>query len=65
MDINGVDWPLIHCDVCHSLRPVVADVMPPDERKDHAAIDLLCGVCYSIVATLHQRPTPKDQADAD
>jgi hypothetical protein len=27
--------------------------LPADEQNDHEACDLVCGICASIVATLH------------
>ena len=30
--------------------------MPPDDRNDHDAADILCGACKFVIATLHAEP---------
>jgi len=47
----------IWCDNCRAVRPLLVDDMPPSGRNKHRAVDLLCGDCHYIVATLHESPT--------
>ena len=48
------DWPLAYCDRCEQAQPVRTHVMPADASTDHDAMDLRCGVCDQVIATLHQ-----------
>jgi hypothetical protein len=32
---------------------MIFDVMPADDKNDHAAADIVCDECKSIIATLH------------
>ena len=49
-------WPQIWCPTCERIQPLQTDVMEGDARNSHAALDLLCASCLSIVATLHEGP---------
>jgi hypothetical protein len=35
------------------VQPVTLDVMPANEKNPHAAADIVCEECKSIIATLH------------
>jgi hypothetical protein len=44
----------IWCEACGSVASLVRDYMPADGLHNmHAATDLLCGECHTIIATLH------------
>ena len=45
----------IWCDRC-GIVPLVKGYMPSSVLSDHAATDLICGECSSIIATLHHPP---------
>jgi hypothetical protein len=57
MRIDDQDWPRIYGDFCKSVQPVSSDVMPADQRNDHAAIDLICATCDFVIVRLHDAPT--------
>jgi hypothetical protein len=40
-------------DTCGKVQPVTLDVMPANEKNPHAAADIVCEECKSIIATLH------------
>ena len=44
-------WPRIRCRTCEAICPLV--VVPLVDPLDHDASDLVCGICSSMVATLH------------
>jgi hypothetical protein len=51
-DVNP--YPYIWCENCDAIQPVLWDDLPADEQHDRPALDLVCGVCSLIIATLHQ-----------
>lgn len=55
----------IHCDNCGKVQPLLMDFMPENDMNDHAATDLMCMVCASIIATIHHiSPTDEDITNA-
>ena len=48
-------YPLIYCSNCGKTRPLLTDEMPADRLNDHAAMDLMCGKCRLVIATLHEQ----------
>lgn len=50
-------YPRIWCNQCDALNPLAVDEMPADERNDHGAMDLMCGECRLVVATVHATAT--------
>jgi hypothetical protein len=46
-------FPRAWCDTCGKVQPVTLDVMPANEKNPHAAADIVCDECKSIIATLH------------
>ncbi len=48
-------WPLAWCDNCRKTQPLITDVLPANEKNDHAVLDLVCGDCHFVIATLHGR----------
>jgi uncharacterized protein YlaI len=46
-------YPLIYCDLCGKTQPLVTDEMSTDRLNDHDAMDLMCGECHLIIATVH------------
>lgn len=56
-------YPLIYCDVCDKTQPMVPAEMAADHLNDHAAMDLLCGECRLVIATLHARSEPAKPSD--
>lgn len=56
----------IYCDSCSTERPLLLDRLAANDRNDHDAVDLVCGDCKLIIATLHADPGsahPYDQAE--
>jgi hypothetical protein len=45
--------PKVWCPNCEAVQPMEFTLMPPDNRNDHDAADILCGICRFVVATLH------------
>jgi hypothetical protein len=46
-------FPRPWCDTCGKVQPVTLDGMPANEKNPHAAADIVCDECKSIIATLH------------
>jgi ribosomal protein S27E len=46
-------FPRVWCPTCNKTQPMIFDVMPADDKNDHAAADIVCDECKSIIATLH------------
>lgn len=47
-------YPRIWCPLCKANTPLALDEMPANERNDHGAMDLMCGECRLVVATVHE-----------
>lgn len=50
---RNIGWPRVWCEVCGAATPLVTDPLPPGPLNEHAALDLVCGDCGYIIATLH------------
>ena len=48
-------FPLVWCDTCDSVQPMIFEVMQAYDKNDHDAADIVCAECKSIIATLHAR----------
>ena len=48
--------PMVWCPNCGTVQPMDFALMPPDDRNDHDAADILCGACKFVIATLHAEP---------
>jgi hypothetical protein len=48
-------YPLIFCSLCGGNKPLVLSEMKADEVNDHDALDLMCGSCSLVIATLHEK----------
>lgn len=42
----------IWCDVCKAIQPLIAESLTQDDLNPHPWGDLVCGVCYFVIATL-------------
>lgn len=51
-------YPRIWCSQCEGLTPLALDEMPANELNDHGAMDLMCGECRLVVATVHEAAAP-------
>ena len=51
------NFPLVWCDTCDKVQPMIFDVMQANDKTDHDAADIICAECKSIIATLHARRT--------
>lgn len=49
-------FPGIYCPGCHDIKPMVFDLMCASELNDHDAVDLMCGDCRLVIATIHGTP---------
>ena len=47
-------YPLVFCPLCKRNQPVVWSEMTADDTNDHDAIDIMCGECQLVIATLHE-----------
>jgi hypothetical protein len=45
--------PKVWCPNCGTVQPMEFALMPANDRNDHDAADILCGICRFVVATLH------------
>lgn len=43
----------VWCPNCETIRPLRTDEMAGGKLNDHDALDLLCGDCDFVIATLH------------
>src|SRR5438105_1199957 len=47
-------FPLAWCRACQRVQPTITfEVFEADDKTDYDAVDLICGECQSIIATLH------------
>jgi hypothetical protein len=46
-------FPFVWCGTCEKVQPMIFDVLPADDKNDHACEDIVCDECKSIIATLH------------
>ena len=46
-------FPLVWCTNCNQTQPAIFDVMKADVHNDHDALDIVCGECKLVIATLH------------
>jgi hypothetical protein len=47
-------FPLAWCRACQRVQPTLTfEVFEADDKTDYDAVDLICGECQSIIATLH------------
>jgi hypothetical protein len=46
-------FPLVWCGTCEKIQPMLFDEMTANEKNDHAAADIVCSECKSVIATLH------------
>jgi hypothetical protein len=52
MDVLG-RFPRVWCPTCSKMQPMMFEVMKAIDKDDHDAANIVCGVCKSIIATLH------------
>ena len=50
-------WTHAWCETCNNVQLFETEVLPQDAEHDREALDLICTVCQSIIATLERRPT--------
>lgn len=48
-------FPLVYCDTCEKVQPMIFDVLKAGKDSDHDRADIVCDHCKSVVATLHAR----------
>jgi ribosomal protein S27E len=46
-------FPRVWCPTCNKPQRIKFDVMKANDKNDHAAADIICDECKSIIATLH------------
>jgi hypothetical protein len=46
-------FPRVWCDTCQKIQPMIFDVMRGNDKNPHAAADIVCVECKSVIATLH------------
>ena len=56
MAVDTEKYSFVWCGNCNATQPLKIDEMKADNLNKKDAIDLLCGGCSFIVATLHERP---------
>jgi hypothetical protein len=55
-------WTHAWCETCNHTQPFETEVLPVDAEHDTEALDLICTVCQSIIATLERHPTATSDA---
>jgi hypothetical protein len=60
--IGIADFSRIWCPNCSSVRPRVIDIMGPDHLNKYSAVDLICGNCRFVIATLHEESHAETEA---
>ena len=48
--------PQVWCPNCGTVQPMDFALMPPDDRNDHDAADILCGACKFVIAMFAEPP---------
>jgi hypothetical protein len=43
-------FPLVWCGTCEKIQPMLFDEMPANDKNDHAAADIVCSECKSVIA---------------
>jgi hypothetical protein len=62
MFVSLLPWTHAWCETCNQVQPFETEVLPRDAEHDTEALDLICGTCQSIIATLERRPTVTPEA---
>jgi ribosomal protein S27E len=60
MDVLG-RFPRVRCPTCSKMQPMMFEVMKAIDKDDHDAANIVCGVCKSIIATLHGPSADSDE----
>lgn len=55
---RALDSSRIWCPNCEAVQPLQVGYMDNPKLNDHAATDLLCGICGYVIATLHHYDEP-------
>jgi hypothetical protein len=56
-----LSWTHAWCESCNQAQPFATEVLPDDPEHDTEALDLICTVCQSIIATLERRPAARPE----
>jgi hypothetical protein len=49
----------VYCETCKSNQPLIEPEPQKDDLNPHPWYDLVCGTCYSIIATIQIVPDDK------